>query len=131
MMARRRVAVYGDTLALAGVALELARNPTLEVGLLEFGDATLAQRLQSQPPQVLIFDNAHTDMRMILAGVKECPDLLVIGIEANSDRMLLWFGQSARALIIQDLAQVIDAWPGAIHSSSPGPPVIDPIGTPA
>ncbi len=125
MLISHRVAVYGDSLALAGVALELGRNPMLEVTCLDFDDATLAKRLRSQPPEILIFDSAQTDMRMIRAGVEECPDLLVIGIEANSDRMLLWLGQSRRSLSMQDLIQVIAACPKAIDSPSSEPAAIE------
>lgn len=115
MIAPRRVAVYGNTMALAGVALALQRDPMLEVVILELGDATLAERLRTQSPRVILFDLAHTDARTILTCAEHCGDLLVIGIEANSDRMWLGREHSERALSIQDLMQAIQVWPDPLH----------------
>ncbi len=120
MLTSHRVAVYGDTLALAGIALALERHPQFQVVTLEFGAKTLAHQLQAFSPRAVIFDTAQTEAHTILTCAQGCGDLLVIGIQANSDRMQLWSGHSAQALTIQDLAQAILAGEAATHNLNHG-----------
>ena len=125
MPTTRCIAVYGNTLALAGIALALKRHPALKVVTIEVEDANLAQQLAAHSPNVIIFDQGQTDAQTILTCAEQCNDLVAIGIEANSDRMLLWSGHSARALTIPDLIQAIDALPDSIHQSLPRLSIVD------
>ncbi len=111
MPTTRSIVIYGNTLALSGIAIALQRQPALKVITIEVDAAKLAQYLEHHSPNVIIFDASQTDAQTILSRAEQCHDLLAIGIEANSDRMLLWSGHSTRALTMQDLTQVIDGLP--------------------
>jgi uncharacterized integral membrane protein len=114
----RSVVIYGNTLALAGIAIALKRQPTWKVITLEIEEADLAQQLKAHSPDVIIFDQSQADAQTILACAEQRHDLLAIGIEANSDCMVLWSGHSNHVLTIQDLTQAIDALPDSIHQTS-------------
>ncbi len=113
MSITRSIVIYGNTLALAGIALALERHSNWKVITLE--EANLAQQLKAHSPNVIIFDASQTDAQSILSCAEQSRDLLAIGIEPNSDRMLMWSGHSTRALTIQDLTQAIDALPESIN----------------
>jgi hypothetical protein len=109
----RRVIVYGNTLALAGIAIALENRPDLQV-------VTVAEACPSETaPQsgeedvfldadIAIFDAAQTDMPPLLARLPHRNNLLVIGLDANNNQMLVWSGQSSQAATIQDLVHVIE-----------------------
>ncbi len=111
MSTTRRIIIYGNTLALAGITLALQRQSALKVMALEFDEANLAQQIKLHSPNVIIFDQSQTDVKSILTCTEHDRDLLAIGLEADDDRMTLWSEQSARALTMQDLVQTIEALP--------------------
>ena len=124
-MPTRRIAIYGNTLALAGIALALERQPHWSLVSLQVDDLTLTQSLEKYSPDVILFDTSVTDAQTILACSEQCRNLLAIGIEANSNRMVLWSGRSARALTIEDLAQVIDGVSESTFTPPPSGSVFD------
>ncbi len=111
MPTTRCVAVYGNTLALAGIAIALQQRPELRIVTLEAESGNLAQQLEQFSPQVIIFDQGQTNVRSVLACLAQSDNLLAIGVEANSNQMVLWSSQSVRALTMVDLVQAILAPP--------------------
>ncbi len=110
----RRVVVYGNTLALAGIALALQNRPDFQVVTIEIESADAAQQLDAACPDVIIFDLAQPDARekpiFLLSGKTRFyrSDLLLLGVDANSNHILVWSGQMPQATTVQDLVQVIE-----------------------
>ncbi|MBI5652891.1 MAG: hypothetical protein HZC40_20950 [Chloroflexi bacterium] len=101
------IVVYGNSLALAGIAIALRHNPALKVVTIETDSAKSAEQLGAIGPDVIIFDRAQADANL-LARAQQRGVRLVIGVDANSDQMLLYTAQRSRATTMQDLARAID-----------------------
>jgi DNA-binding NarL/FixJ family response regulator len=107
----RTVLIYGDTLVLAGIAVALEGRPELQVVTLDTASANMAQELERVMPDAVIFDQGQTNAQAVLARLESYDHVLAIGVQANSNQMVLWSSQSARALTMVDLVQAILAPP--------------------
>ncbi len=103
----RCVVIYGNTVALAGIAIALRQEAGLSVVTLDADSAEAIRQLEIYAPEVVIFDQSQTEAYTILSRLEEYQAVLAIGIEPNSDRMFLWSGQTSRAHTIHDLVQAI------------------------
>jgi hypothetical protein len=107
MKQTRTVVVYGNSLALSGIAAKLEGQPYLCVQQIKATDSNLPRQAELLKPDVLIFDLATAQPQDALALLKDYPRLLLLGIDLGSDRMFLWGGRPTRALTLEDLLQVI------------------------
>jgi len=74
----------------------------------------VAQRLSVLLPDVLIFDLAApdsptSDLHFPASILQEHPGISLIGLDLNSNKVLVLSGQEHTVLAINDLAQVIQA----------------------
>jgi hypothetical protein len=109
----RRVIVYGNTLALAGIAIALENRPDIQVVTVDETRPSDTDPRDGEEDvfldaDIAIFDIAQTDVPPLLARLPQRNNLLVIGLDANSNQMLVWSGQSSQASTIQDLVQFIE-----------------------
>ncbi len=109
--------MYGKSLILRTVSASLAASPHLELISLAPPFPGIRE-LVALEPDVIIFDRDAAQPEAAFALLQACPHLLLIGIDASTDQMLLWSGQRSRALSMQDLVQAIGAPDGA--SARPG-----------
>ena len=122
---KRRVVLYGKSLLLGTVGASLQGYSDL--ALLPLALPLPAPReIAALAPDVVILDVAATPPETALGLLQACPCLRVIGIDPNSDQMLLWSGEHTRVLSMQDLVQAIHALPevGAarVHAVPASPP---------
>ncbi len=108
MNKRRRVLLYGKSLILGSVGTSLQQYPHLELVSLA-PPLPVVQELGALAPDVIIFDVEAARPEFAVALLAARPSLLLIGIDPDSDRMLLWSGRRSRALAIQDLVQAINS----------------------
>lgn len=96
---------FGNSVALMGIEASLGLDPECEV----IGRAPTIdpQELCSLHPDVTIFELDAVPPELLYALSKEIPGLLLIGIDPESNRALLWSGQQAEGLSSQDLTQII------------------------
>ncbi|MCJ7556197.1 MAG: hypothetical protein MUP90_04695 [Gammaproteobacteria bacterium] len=90
---------------LAGIAASIGMDPDFEV---VGHEVTIDQQdLYALHPDVVIFDleAVQPDFRYMLA--QELPGLLLIGIDPETNRAVVWSGQKAEGMSSQDLVQVI------------------------
>ena len=101
----QRVIVYGNSVALAGIEASLDMDPECEV----IGHAwpVNQQGLCDLQPDVVIFELDAVQPEFLYTLSKELPGLLLISIDSETNRALLWSGQQAQGWTIQDLEQVI------------------------
>ncbi len=105
MTKAQRVIVYGSNVALAGIKASLGKDSRIEViGQAFTQDQQELCRLQ---PDAVLFELDAVPPEFPYALSKELPGLLLIGIDPETNRVLLWSGEQAIGLSSQDLAQLI------------------------
>jgi hypothetical protein len=100
------ILLYGRSLLLSLVAASLAHYPDLQVVQASTWEKA-GQWLDKGEPDVLIFDLVDGCENHILPLLLNHPDLLLIGVSPESNRVMLWSGRQLRQASIQDLVQVI------------------------
>ena len=101
----QRVIVYGNSVALAGIEASINLDPECEV--IAHAWPISQQELCRLHPDVVIFELDAVQPEFLYTLSKELPGLLLISIDPESNRALLWSGQQAEGWTIQDLEQVI------------------------
>ncbi len=94
MKERLKILLYRDTLVLAALQASLAAQPDLDVVGLN-GMAASEQTLCALRPNVIIFDLGAVQPAFHYALVEQLPDLLLVGIDASTNRVLVWSGQQS------------------------------------
>jgi hypothetical protein len=112
----RRVLVCGDSVALAGIATSLAIDPDCQVA--SRGLPICDEELRDLHPDVLLFDLDSVSPAFVYTTSQALRGVLLIGIDLETNRALLWIGQQAEGLGSQDLMEMI-------HRSGPQLPGTD------
>lgn len=107
MEKRTRVVVYGCSLHMAGIAASLTAEAGLEVVCVAPASPTARPRLDELHPVVIVFDLSDPSLDLDITLLRERPGLLLIGVDPNSDEVLVLSSRSAQALSVADLVDVI------------------------
>ncbi|MRR29662.1 hypothetical protein EG834_04910 [bacterium] len=106
MERRQRILLYGDSLLMAGVRASLEASLAFEVIPLDASLATEQDLLVSNP-DIVIFDNDSVRPQFHFNLIKRQAELLLIGIDPDSNGVQLWSGRYLRELSVQGLVDVI------------------------
>lgn len=111
MDTRLKVLLHGDTLVLAGVHAGLAAYPMLDVILSPSVNVEI-QALREQHPDVIILEhNAAVPPSFappsFAALAEELPNVLLLSIDADRGRILVWSGHRLREFSTDDLVRLI------------------------
>ena len=114
METQRTVVLVGDSLLMAGVEASLRGRPGLDVMRMAAPLSNAAQRLSELQPDVLIFDltapsSLFSNSRFPANILQEHPGISLIGLDPNSNKILVISGRERTVLAVDDLAQVIQA----------------------
>ncbi len=105
MEERQTVVLYGNSLFVTGMEASLRGERGLEVVRIDATIPSAAQCLDALRPDVVIFDlTAPNSPSSIL---QEYPGLPLIGLDPNSDTVVVFSSQQHTVLTTNDLAQVI------------------------
>jgi hypothetical protein len=107
MKEQRQVVLYGNSLLLAGAEASLRGRPGLEVARLDVTLPDLSKRLRHLRPDVIVFDLSAPHPEFAFTFLQENPGLLLIGLDANSDTVIMLSSQHHTAARMDDLIQVI------------------------
>ena len=106
MAEQQKVILYGDTLILAGVQASLSLSPQLELIVLEELPADWVAILHELHPSAVIFDLGSMQpdfpLRILLQS-----NLLLIGIDPETHRALVWSRRQEVAAEARDLLEII------------------------
>ncbi len=109
MTQTKKVLLCGNSLFLAGLQASLESASGLQLARVEARSDPLWKRLGEEPPDVLILELGTLPGDFCLTLLKEFPHLMLLGLDLESDRLLVLSGQSRRALTADDLLQVIES----------------------
>ena len=101
------VVIYGNTLALAGIAIAMRDRRDLQVVSLLAGGPGDEAILDSFHPDVILFDQSQAGVQLFLPRLKQHAGLVLIGVDANENLLSVWSGWQERALTIEDLLKTI------------------------
>ncbi len=107
MATKIRVAVYGRSLYMAGIATSLKTNPALEVVHVDPNSPAAGPAFDGLAPAVIAFDLVESPPDLALALLRDLPGVLLLGVDPSSDHLLVLSGHPARAETTTDLLQVI------------------------
>jgi hypothetical protein len=107
MEKRQRVLLFGNSVILGsiGSSLQLFSQYEVKTLLPPWPDAPA---LKSLDPDVILFDIEATQFRLDFALFDFLPDLRLIGLSSEINRVLVWSGRQLRELSILELVDVID-----------------------
>ncbi len=103
----RRVAVYGNSLNMAGIAASLKADTTLEVLCINLDLPNAPQSLDERDLAAIVFDLSDPPVHLDVTLLRGRPDLLLIGVDPSRDEMLVLSSQPTQALSMADLVSAI------------------------
>ncbi len=104
---RIKAIVCGSSLTLAGLAASLRTNPALEVVTIPADSPTLAQELDRRRPSLIAFDLNEISGDLVLALLRDHPDVTLLGVDPTSDGMLMLSARQEQPISAADLVQSI------------------------
>ncbi len=102
-----RLILYGNSIFLAGIKAQLAHDPALELITVEAVRTDVVDWIRACQPQVVFFDLAMGYLDFAVALLHEQPGLLLIGVDPDSNELLVLSSQQKRAVAMADLLKVI------------------------
>ena len=105
----RTVILYGNSLAVPSVGASLRECDGMHVLPVSTGLPDAVSKLIELQPDVVIFDLAATQPNFAVALLRTRPGLLLVGVDLNSDKVLVLSSQTSHVLTTDDLLQVIES----------------------
>jgi len=102
-----QVVLYGNSLALSGVGASLEAHPGLHLVRVDATDGS-AGALHQLEPDVVVFDLATARPDVVELWKRDRP-ILPIGVDLLRHRVVVFSGESSRALTTDDLVRVIES----------------------
>jgi hypothetical protein len=89
---------------MAGLAASLQANPDVEVLRIPANTADLSQALDDLAPAVVAFDLDEMPGDLAISLLRDRPELILIGADPSSDRMLLLSGRQEQPVSAAECA---------------------------
>jgi hypothetical protein len=105
MTVPRRLVLYGDSVFLAGLKAALSRYDTLEPITVESGRPGIRGQISALNPSAVLFDRSAAQPNFVLHLLYERPNMLVIGVDACSDEIVIL---SLRKKHVSSIAGLVD-----------------------
>ncbi len=107
VVTRTRVVVYGSSVHMAGIAVSLKADQNLEVVCVDPHSPSARRSLSELSPAAIAFDLIDPPPSLDVGLLHEHPGLLLIGVDPNSNELLVLSSQQKRAVAVVDLLKVI------------------------
>lgn len=99
--------LYGNSVFLAGIKAELERGSTLELIMMEAGSPDAMSLTRARRPRAVLYDLNLAQPHFAIPLLLEQPGLMLIGVDASSDELLVLCGYPVQALSVPDLVRLI------------------------
>ena len=106
-MSARTVLLYGQSLLLSGVAASLVDSPNLRV-LQASTWVEVGTLLSESTPDVIVFELTAANENHILPLLFKNPQLVMVGLDVESNQAVLVSGQEARSLTVGQIRQIAE-----------------------
>jgi hypothetical protein len=107
MASMQKVLLCGQSLLMAGLQASLQTMPGLELDRVAPQPEELRRRLCEHPPDVLIVELAIIEKDSILHLLPQFPRLIVVGLDPDSDGVLLLSLRQETPLAAADLVRIL------------------------
>ncbi len=112
--------MFGNSLTLTCVEASLRVHEAIEIITVNVQAPTALKELQALAPDSVIIDLGTVPADFPFLLLREQPGVLVIGVDAAEDGLLVLSVQQARAVTTRDLVQVIETWAGPARPNGQG-----------
>jgi len=103
------VILYGNSVFLAGIRADLVARARVEVLAVAPGSPDTAAIIRTRRPVALVFDLSATQPDCAVSLLRDDADLVLIGVDPSSDRLLVLSGRHEQPASAADLVQTITA----------------------
>lgn len=117
MSSAPRLVLYGSSVFLAGLLVELRRNEELEVLALAPCGQNAVQCICALCPFAVLFD-LGAEHAFAVSLLHERPDISLIGVDPSSDQLLVLSGRHAQPESVSELVRVVTEQTGAVLGSA-------------
>ncbi len=107
MAAPKGLVLYGDSVFLAGIKAALKGYDALEPITLESGRSGICGHIQEMNPRAVLFDRFTAEPDVVLRLLCDRPNLVVIGVNASSDEIVILSVRKEHVSSIAELVNVI------------------------
>jgi len=107
----RVLALCGESLLIAGIEASLQDRDGVEIVLLDTSqpESDASQVLDKLSPDIIVFDLTPNQLSVVFTFLRTHADVILIGLDINSDLALFLSGEWRRLPTVADLMQVIEA----------------------
>jgi hypothetical protein len=105
----RVLALCGESVLMEGIEASLHDREGVEIVLLEPSRSGAAQVLNKLSPDIIVFDLTPGQLNCVFNFLRTHTDVVLIGLDINSDLALFLSGEWRRLPSVADLMQVIEA----------------------
>jgi hypothetical protein len=116
MRKRRRVVLYGSSLFVAGIEAGLRASRNLEILHVDAGTAQPLEEIRQLAPDAVAFDADRVTSDLLLPLLKECPGPVLVGLDLDSNRVLVLSGRQSHILSMDQLVRVIGSIPRPVNT---------------
>lgn len=107
MAAISHLVLLGNSVFLAGIKAQLEQVSALELITIDSVPADVASWVRRVRPQAVLFDLTMQHPDFAVALLREQPGLLLLGVDPNSNELLVLSSHPQQALSVSDLVQII------------------------
>ena len=105
----RRVLLCGKSLFISGLQATLEAAPGLDLQLVDPQPDRIRERIREWQPDILILEHELLNCQSFLSLLIDFPQLKLIGLDIEDNRLLVFSGHAAYAPTTVDLLKVIEA----------------------
>ena len=101
------VVIYGNSVFLAGIRADLKGRTWLQLVTVEPGSPDALRRIRELNPAVVLVDLAAAQPDVAISVLRDRPEIILIGVDPSSDKMLVLYSRQEQPLSAADLVQMI------------------------
>ncbi len=106
-MLMKRILLCGSSLLISGLQASLKNEAGLDLQRIESRPECIRERIEAWQPEVLILETGLLKNGFSLALLQEFPQLKLIGLDIEDNRLLVFSGSTAEKPTTEELLQLI------------------------
>jgi DNA-binding NarL/FixJ family response regulator len=103
------LALCGESLLIEGIEASLRGREGVEIVLLNTSQPGAVQDLDKLSPDIIVFDLTPSQLSVVFTFLRTHTDVVLIGLDIDSDLTLFLSGEWRRLPSVADLMQMIEA----------------------